>query len=166
MTDYEKSVALWRKRYISTGAELAEALSEFGIAFAYHSGKIENDDITCHEVREIFKHDGVTSYTGDLRTLFVIRNSKEANEFLLTAFNEKRAIDETLVRELQRILTQNTYDTRRWQLGERPGEYKRHDYFGDFTFQRSAPASAALPRSSRRNHGDLGRPACILSRPR
>lgn len=25
-------------------------------------------------------------------------------------------------------MTKNTYDTRRWQLGERPGEYKRHDY--------------------------------------
>ena len=25
-------------------------------------------------------------------------------------------------------MTQNTYDTRRWQLGERPGEYKLHDY--------------------------------------
>ncbi len=25
-------------------------------------------------------------------------------------------------------LTQNTYDTRRWQLGERPGEFKHHDY--------------------------------------
>ncbi len=128
MTDYEKAVALWRKQHISTGAEHAEALSEFGIAFAYHSGKIENDNIIYHEVREIFEHDGVTSYTGDLRTLFEIRNSKEANAFLLTAFNEKRAVDETLVREFQRILTQNTYDTRRWQLGERPGTYKRHDY--------------------------------------
>ena len=26
------------------------------------------------------------------------------------------------------MLTQNTYDTRRYQLGERPGEYKLHDY--------------------------------------
>ena len=166
MTDYEKAVALWQKRHLSTDAELAEALNGYRIAFAYHSGKIENDNVTYNDTREIFEHDGVTSYTGDLRTLFEIRNSREAGEFLLTAFNERRPIDEALVCEFQRLLTQNTYDTRRWQLGERPGEYKRHDYFGDFTFQRSAPASAALPRSSRRNHGDLGRPACILSRPR
>ena len=68
------------------------------IAFVYHSGKIENDNITYHDTREIFEHDGVTSYTGDLRTLFEIRNEKEA------------------------------YDIRRWQLGERPREYKHHDY--------------------------------------
>ena len=128
MTDYERAVALWRKRHITTDAELAEALNGHSIAFAYHSGKIENENVTYNDTREIFEHDGVTSYTGDLRTLFEIRNSKEANELLLSSFNEKRPVDEALVREFQRVLTQNTYDPRRWQLGERPGEYKRHDY--------------------------------------
>lgn len=128
MTDYEKAVALWQKRHLSTDAELAEALNGYRIAFAYHSGRIENDNVTYNDTREIFEHDSVTSYTGDLRTLFEIRNSREAGEFLLTAFNERRPIDEALVCEFQRLLTQNTYDTRRWQLGERPGEYKRHDY--------------------------------------
>ena len=69
-----------------------------------------------------------TSYTGDLRTLFEIRNAKEANELFLCAFRDRRALDEGFVKELQRQLTHGTYDTRRWQLGERPGEYKRHDY--------------------------------------
>lgn len=128
MTDYEKAVALWQNRKIKTDAELAEALSEHSIAFAYHSGKIENDRITYHDTREIFEHDGVTSYTGDLRTLFEIRNEKEAHELFLSSFREKRLMDESFIRELQEKLTQSTYDTRRYQLGERPGEYKRHDY--------------------------------------
>ncbi len=128
MTDYEKAVALWQKRNITNDAELAEALNGHSIAFAYHSGKIENEKITYHDTREIFDHDGVTSYTGDLRTLFEIRNAKEANELFLCSFNERRKIDESLVKEFQFKLTQNTYDTRRYQLGERPGEYKLHDY--------------------------------------
>lgn len=128
MTDYEKAVALWQNRNISTDAELAEALNGHSISFAYHSGRIENDKVTYHDTREIFEHDGVTSYTGDLRTLFEIRNAKEANEMLLNAFQEKWKFDEPFIKELHRVLTQNTYDTRRWQLGERPGEYKRHDY--------------------------------------
>lgn len=119
---------LWRQRNIQNDAELAEALNGHSITFAYHSGKIENDKITYHDTREIFEHDGVTSYTGDLRTLFEIRNSKEAYELFLTAFNEKIAVDETLVKEFQLKLTNNTYDTRRYRLGERPGEYKKHDY--------------------------------------
>lgn len=128
MTDYEKAVAIWKKKNISTDAELAEALNGLSISFAYHSGKIENDRITYHDTREIFERDGVSSYTGDLRTLFEIRNAKDANEMLLIAFRKRRKFDESFVKEMHRILTQNTYDTRRWQLGERPGEYKRHDY--------------------------------------
>lgn len=128
MTDYEKAVALWQQKKISSDAELAEALNGHSIAFAYHSGKLENDSITYNDTREIFEHDGVTSYTGDLRTLFEIRNAKEANELLLSAFDKKRPINEALVKEFQKLLTNNTYDIRRWRLGERPGEYKKHDY--------------------------------------
>lgn len=125
---YERALALWHGKRIQTDAELAEALNGHSISFAYHSGKLENDSITYNDTREIFDHDGVTSYTGDLRTLFEIRNAKDANELFLQAFREKRVLDESLVKEFQERLTRNTYDTRRYQLGERPGEYKRHDY--------------------------------------
>ena len=128
MTQYEKTVLFWQQKKIKNDAELAEALNGHSIAFAYHSGKIENEQITYNDTREIFEHDGVTSYTGDLRTLFEIRNARDANELMLSAFHEKRILDETLLKEFQFRLTQNTYDTRRWQLGERPGEYKKHDY--------------------------------------
>ena len=122
MTQYERAVALWQQRKIKNDAELAEALNSHSIAFAYHSGKIENDQITYHDTREIFEHDGVTSYTGDLRTLFEIRNARDANELLLSAFRDRRPLDEGLLKEFQYCLTNNTYDTRRWQLGERPGQ--------------------------------------------
>ena len=143
MTDYEKAVRWWHSRKITTDAELAEALNGHSILFAYHSGKIENENITYHDTREIFEHDGVTSYTGDLRTLFEIRNAKDANELLLTAFNEKRPLDEELIKQFQRRLTLNTYDTRRYQLGERPGEYKRHDYVTGRTEIGAAPEDVA-----------------------
>ena len=115
MTDYEKAVALWQRKKITTDAELAEVLNSHSIAFAYHSGKIENEKITYNDTREIFEHDGVVSYTGDLRTLFEIRNAKDANELLLSAFSERRILNERLLREFQYRLTQNTYDTRRWE---------------------------------------------------
>ena len=79
MEQYKKAVAMWQEKNISTDAQLAEALNGHSIAFAYHSGKIENENITYHDTREIFEHDGVTSYTVDLRTLFEIRNAKDAN---------------------------------------------------------------------------------------
>ncbi len=128
MTQYEKTLAMWQGKQIATAAELAEALNGHSIAFAYHSGKIENAQITYNDTREVFEHDGVTSYTGDLRTLFEIRNAKDANELFLEAFEEKRPFTVELLKKFQKRLTQNTYDTRRWQLGERPGEFKHHDY--------------------------------------
>ena len=128
MTPYEEAVSLWRQKNITTDAELAEALNGHSIAFAYHSGRIENERITFHDTREIFEHDGVTSYTGDLRTLFEISNAKDANELLISSFQKKLPLDEALVKAFHRKLTQKTYDTRRWQMGERPGEYKLHDY--------------------------------------
>ena len=125
---YEKILLWWKEKNIETEAQLAEVLNGHSIAFAYHSGKLENENITYNDTREIFEHDGVTSYTGDLRTLFEIRNAKVANEFFLNAFGQKCKPDEALIKEFQKLLTMNTYDSRRWQLGERPGEYKKHDY--------------------------------------
>ena len=105
MTNYEKAVDIWQQKNITTDAELAEALNGHSIAFAYHSGKIENENITYHDTREIFEHDGVTSYTGDLRTLLEIRNAKDANELFLIFFQEKHSFDESLIREMQEHLT-------------------------------------------------------------
>ena len=128
MTDYKRALQYWKSKHITGGAKLSEAMNGQAISLAYNSGKIENDNITYHDTREIFDHDGVTSYTGDLRTLFEIRNAKEANEYFLNAFDQRLPISEDLIKTIQRILTTNTYDTRRWQLGERPGEYKKNDY--------------------------------------
>lgn len=128
MGGYERALELWRRKNITTDAELAEALNAFSIAFAYHSGKIENENITYHDTREIFEHDGVTAYTEDLRTLFEIRNAKDAYKLFLCAFRDRRSVDEMFPKELQFCLAKNTYGTRWWQLGERPGEYKHHDY--------------------------------------
>ncbi|MEZ3462647.1 MAG: hypothetical protein K1W23_10955 [Lachnospiraceae bacterium] len=99
---FHQATEKYLKKNITTDAALSEALNGQRISFAYHSGKIENDSITYHDTREIFEHDGVTSYTGDLRTLFEIRNSRDAHEFFLTAFNEKRSLDEAFIKELQR----------------------------------------------------------------
>jgi hypothetical protein len=104
MTDYDIAVKLWQKRDIKNDAELAEALNVLSITLAYNSGKIENDRITYHDTREIFEYDGVTSYTGDLRTLFEIRNAKEAYEFFLSKFNDRCIVDEALVKANSKYL--------------------------------------------------------------
>ena len=125
---YEAILDFWKKQNIKNADELASVLSSYSVNFAYNSGKIENDEITYHDTREVFNKNGVTSYTGSTKTLFEIQNSKVAYERMLTAFDTKQTIDEEFLKEIQMTLTNGTYDERRYQIGERPGEYKHHDY--------------------------------------
>lgn len=125
---YESILDFWKKQNVKNANELASVLSSYSVNFAYNSGKIENDEITYHDTREVFDKDGVTSYTGSTKTLFEIQNSKAAYERMLVAFDDKQIVDEEFLKEIQMILTNGTYDERRYQIGERPGEYKHHDY--------------------------------------
>ncbi len=125
---YESILDFWKKQNIKNANKLASVLSSYSVNFAYNSGKIENDEITYHDTREVFDKDGVTSYTGSTKTLFEIQNSKAAYERMLSAFDYKQIVDEDFLKEIQMILTNGTYDERRYQIGERPGEYKHHDY--------------------------------------
>lgn len=125
---YEEIVSTWRQKHIRTAADIACEMNGNGPAFIYHSAKIENDSITYHDTREIFDHGGVTGYTGDVRSLFEIQNSVAAYYRMLDAFERREPMDETLICEFQGLLTQGTYDTLRYQKGERPGTYKRNDY--------------------------------------
>lgn len=125
---YESILDFWKKQNIKNANSLASVLSSYSVNFAYNSGKIENDEITYHDTREVFDKDGVTSYTGSTKTLFEIQNSKAAYERMLSAFDNKQIVNEEFLKEIQMILTNGTYDERRYQIGERPGEYKHHDY--------------------------------------
>ncbi len=62
MTGYEKTVTLWQQKNITTDAEPAETLN--------YTSPLQN--ITYHDIREIFEHDGVTSHIGGrLSSVFV-----------------------------------------------------------------------------------------------
>ena len=128
MIRYKDVVEFWRGKKISSVSELETAINGKIISLAYHSGKLENEAITYNDTREIFEHDRVVSYTGDLRTLFEIRNAKDAFVELLGAFDKKLALDEDLICKFHYQLTKNTYDKNRWDAGERPGKFKMHDY--------------------------------------
>ena len=125
---YDEIIASWHEKKIRTAADIALEMNGNGASFIYHSAKIENDSITYHDTREIFDHGGVTSYTGDVRSLFEIQNSVAAYYRMLDAFEKREPLSEGLICELQGLLTQGTYDTLRYQKGERPGVYKKNDY--------------------------------------
>lgn len=125
---YEDVLAWWKKEKTDTKEDIYTVLNNFKILFAYHSGKIENETITLHDTREIFENGSVINYTGDLRTLFEIKNQKDCFEFLIEKIVQKEKITLDFIRELHRKLMKGCYDETRYKKGERPGEWKTHDY--------------------------------------
>ena len=56
MDEYAQIVRLWQQYAIGTEADIDLRLDSFRILFAYHSGKIENPEISYHDTREIFEN--------------------------------------------------------------------------------------------------------------
>lgn len=126
---YTDVITYWQSLKIDSKEKLENALDNFRILFAYNSGAIENAEITYHDTREIFENGKVISFTGNLRTIFEISNQKTCYEYLLDKIIKKEKISENLIKKIHELLTIGTYDERRYILnGERPGEYKKHDY--------------------------------------
>jgi Fic family protein len=134
---------MWQGFNIKTEADLAAYLDSFRILFAYNSNKIENGNTTYDDTYEVFVNDRVTGYTGDTRTLTEIQNQKSAWLRTLQAFGRREPIDEALVLEMQLIITEGTYDGKRMEKGERPGEYKKHHYVVGKNETGAAPETVA-----------------------
>lgn len=129
MDEYAQIVRLWQQYAIGTEADIDLRLDSFRILFAYHSGKIENPEISYHDTREIFENGRVVNFTGSPRTIFEQRNQKLCYDFLKPRIIAREPITIALIKETHAILTAGTYDETRYiQQGERPGAFKKHDY--------------------------------------
>lgn len=129
MRPYDAVVNQWKARNVKTSAELNFRLHGFRILFAYHSGKIENADVTFDATKAIFENGRVVGHTDSPLTLIEQQNQKVCYEFLLGKSIAKEPLSISLIREIHRVLTEGTYDAQRYvERGERPGEFKKHDY--------------------------------------
>jgi len=129
LSNYEQALRLWRGWNVRTEADIDLRLENFRVLFAYHSGKIENDEITWHDTREIFENGRVQGFTGSPRALFEQRNQKLCYELLKGKIAAREPLSLALIREVHEALTAGTYDERRYvEQGERPGAFKKHDY--------------------------------------
>lgn len=114
---------------IQTIDDLEKELYDFKIIFAYHSNKIENEEIDYHDTREIFENGTVTGFTGNLRTLYEIQNQSNCYEYLKEPIVNKTKMNINFIKKVHYKLTRGTYDEYRYNVNEeRPGEFKRHDY--------------------------------------
>lgn len=125
---YEAIVQRWRQRNLTEKEDLQRVLSQYAVDFAYHSGKIENDEIGWRDVYKVFQTGQAPCSNADACTLLEIQNAQKAHAWMLEAWEQKRPITQDFVKELHRTLMQGVYDAAKTARGEQPGAYKRHDY--------------------------------------
>lgn len=129
LEQYIQIVGLWQSYKIISTEALDKYLDSFRILFAFHSGKIENEEINYHDTREIFENSRVVSYTGSPRALFEQQNQKLCYEVLKKKIIKRNPLSIELIKEIHKVLTSGTYDEHRYiENEERPGEFKKHDY--------------------------------------
>lgn len=100
MSVYDQIVKQWRTWDIHSVSELELRLESFRVLFAYHSGKIENEEITYHDTREIFENGKVVGYTGSPRTLFELQNQKVCYDFLKEKIIQREPLSVSLILEI------------------------------------------------------------------
>jgi Fic family protein len=125
---YEEIAARWQSIKKESREDLRKALAYFTIPFAYHSGAIENPNISYENTREIFENNSVSQYTGSVTTLLEIQNQRTCHEFLLTALLDKEPITPGFICRVHERLLADTYNERLMNAGERPGSFKK-DFF-------------------------------------
>ncbi|MCL2373215.1 MAG: Fic family protein [Defluviitaleaceae bacterium] len=129
MNNYEKILQMWAGYNISTLTELDLRLNSFRVQFAYNSAKIENPEVTYHATREVFEGEVVKTFKGSPDTLTELSNQRKCYSFLLPKIIAKEPMTLGLIKEAHEITTMGTYDDRRFfELGERPGEFKKNDF--------------------------------------
>lgn len=123
-----KIIKLWRKKDIKTVSDLDNALQNFQVLFAYNSNHIEIPEVTYHDTREVFENGRVTNFKGDIKNLFAIQNQKTCYLYLRNKIINREKLSVDLIKEIHHELAKGTYDERRYERGERTGEFKKYDY--------------------------------------
>ena len=82
--------------------------------FAYHSGNIENPEITYHQTREIFENGAVINFIGSLRTLYEIQNQEICYNFLIDKIIRKEELSKDLILQIRKY---SSLCRRKWKSG-------------------------------------------------
>lgn len=126
---YRQAVLLWQSYRIDSPAALDKYLASFRVLFAFHSGRIENKEVTYHDTREIFENGRILNFTGNPRTVLEQQNQKLCYEALKQRIVSKESMSIALIKDMHAMLTGGTYDEHAFITNEeRPGEFKKHDY--------------------------------------
>lgn len=125
---YEDIVRWWQSLNLVTIDDYKSVLYDFQIIFASNTNSIEGSHVNYYVAKDVFSNSNLSNYSGTVTDLFYVRNQKFACEFILQALVRHVPITATFLKHLHKVLMYGCYDDKRWDKGERPGEYKHNDY--------------------------------------
>ena len=124
------NVRQMRKNYKTDSSQsLSKYFDNYHILFVCNSGRIENDEVTYYDTKEIFENGKVINYTGSPRAVSETQNQKLCYEYLLDKTAAREPFSTGLIKEIHAVPANGTYDERRFIVNnERSGEFKKHEY--------------------------------------
>jgi Fic family protein len=125
---YQQIVETWQSKNIHNANSLQNILGDRSILFAYNSTTIEDNAVKLKDVITAFSTRSLIEYTGPIRAVLNINNAYKVWKEFLKAYDRRAAISEELVKNFQRLITEDTYSDDRLEKGEAPGEYKKGFY--------------------------------------
>ncbi len=132
---YDNLVATW----VALPEERRSTLlDDFGVRYAYNSGKIKNKEVEWKDVSHVFSTGGVEDYSGRVKTLFDIWDLKVSWEWARQLATPDLRFSEELVQEAHELMTMGAYDVDLRMRGEKPGSFKLENYV-------SGPAEIGAP---------------------
>lgn len=125
---YEDVVDYWKKHDKYTESEYNRILSNFWLLSTCHSNNIEDGRLNYHVTREVFEGSEITICGVYPRDIVEAQNSKFVRNKVISNLLQHNAVSPDLIKSFHKVYMNGLYDDRRYERGERPGEYKIHDY--------------------------------------
>lgn len=132
---YERITSWWERQHLLLPSDYATTLENFMYIYATNTSNIEGSHLTYHATRDIWE----TGIAMDEDDRYDVLNQRKAFEKMTELLCQGKPLSVSLTREIHGILMDKLYDQKRWDKGERPGDFKHHDYCIGLTSEGSAP---------------------------
>lgn len=102
----EKKLKFEQKKHNISPVTLSSYEKDFELTFTHNSTAIEGNTLTLMETKVVLE-DGVAIGGKELREIYEVINHKKAYNYVKKCIAEKKPLDESIVKELHAVLTDN-----------------------------------------------------------
>jgi len=138
----------WQSSMKKNPAGLGEALRAGMAEYAYHSARISHRRVTEKQVQDLF-----SGIEGEIQLDPIVRqemlNERDCMEFMIASLAERKPITAEMVCRMNALICRDVLNEKRFlSRGEKPGEFKKHDYIVGSNSAGSYPENVAADLDS------------------